>query len=125
MLFPALAAGLLMVVTLAAYYQALAIGVMSIIGPIFSLSVAVPVIVGLARGERPSPVQLAGVAIALGGVFLASREKSAGEQHTATSRASIGLALLSGTAYGFVMVLYAQGARWTRTGASPSHASPP
>jgi len=109
-LLPALAAGLLMVVTLAAYYQALAIGVMSIIGPIFSLSVAVPVIVGLVRGERPSAVQLAGIAIALGGIFLASREKSAGEQHRATSRASIGLALLSGTAYGFVMVFYAQGA---------------
>ena len=109
-LLPALAAGLLMVVTLAAYYQALAIGVMSIIGPILSLSVAVPVIVGLARGERPSPLQLAGIAIALGGVFLASREKSAGEHHTATNRASIGLALLSGTAYGFVMVFYAQGA---------------
>ena len=109
-LLPAFAAGLLMVVTLAAYYQALAVGVMSIIGPIFSLSVAVPVIVGLARGERPSALQLAGIAIALGGVFLASREKSAGEHHTATSRVSIGLALLSGTAYGFVMVFYAQGA---------------
>ena len=109
-LLPAFAAGLLMVVTLAAYYQALAIGVMSIIGPIFSLSIAVPVIVGLARGERPTAVQFTGIVIALGGVFLASREKSAGAHHKATSRASVGLALLSGTAYGFVMVFYAQGA---------------
>ena len=109
-LLPALASGLLMVVTLAAYYKALAVGVMSIIGPVFSLSVAVPVVVGLTRGERPSAVQLAGIAIALGGVVLASREKSAGEHHTATSRASVGLALLSGVAYGFVMVFYARGA---------------
>ena len=109
-LLPALGAGLLHVIALAAGYQALAIGVMSIIGPIFSLSVALPVIVGLAGGELPSALQLAGIGIALGGVLLSSREKSAGEHHQATSRASIWLAVLAAAAYGFVMVLYARGA---------------
>jgi len=110
-LLPSLAAGLLAVVSSAAYYQALAIGVMSIIGPIMSLSTAVPVIFGLASGERPSALQLAGIGIALGGVLTASREQSAGEHHQATSRASIWLAMLGAAAYGFVMVLYAQGAQ--------------
>ena len=110
-LLPALGAGLLTVVAIAAGYQALAIGVMSIIGPIFTLGAAVPVIVGLASGERPSAWQLAGIAIALGGVILASREKSAGEHHQATSRASILLAVLCAASYGFVMVLYAHGAQ--------------
>jgi drug/metabolite transporter (DMT)-like permease len=110
-LLPSLAAGLLSVVAIAASFQALAIGVMSIIGPIFTLGAAVPVIVGLASGERPSAWQLAGIAIALGGVILASREKSAGEHHQATSRASILLAVLCAVSYGFVMVLYAQGAQ--------------
>ena len=87
---PALAAGVLSVVSIAASYQALAIGVMCIIGPIISLSVIVPVVVGLAAGERPSVLQLAGIAVALGGVVLASREKSAGTCHQATSRASVG-----------------------------------
>ena len=116
-LVPAIAAGVLSVVSVAASYQALAIGVMCIIGPIISLSVAVPVIVGLAAGERPSVVQLAGIGIALGGVVLASREKSAGTCHQATSRASVGYAVLTAVVWGVVMVLYAKGgesdASWT------------
>jgi drug/metabolite transporter (DMT)-like permease len=109
-LLPALGAGLLTVVAVVAGYQALAIGVMSIIGPIVSLCAAVPVIVGLASGERPSELQLSGIAIALGGVILASRERSAGEHHQTTSKLSIALAVLAALAYGFVMVLYARGA---------------
>ncbi len=116
-LLPALAAGLLSVVSIAASYQALAIGVMCIIGPIISLSVAVPVVVGLAAGERPSALQLAGIAVALGGVVLASREKSAGTCHQSTSRASVGYAVLTAVVWGVVMVLYAKGgeadATWT------------
>lgn len=116
-LLPALAAGVLSVVSIAASYQALAIGVMCIIGPIISLSVAVPVVVGLAAGERPSALQLAGIAVALGGVVLASREKSAGTCHQATSRASVGYAVLTAVVWGVVMVLYAKGgesdASWT------------
>jgi drug/metabolite transporter (DMT)-like permease len=108
-LLPALAAGVLSVVTIAASYQALAIGVMCIIGPIISLSVAVPVIVGLAAGERPSVMQFAGIVIALGGVVLASRAKSAGARHQATSKASIVLAVVTAVVWGVVLVLYAKG----------------
>jgi uncharacterized membrane protein len=108
-LLPALVAGVLSVVSIAASYQALAIGVMCIIGPIISLSVAVPVVVGLASGERPSVLQLTGIAIALGGVVLASREKSAGTCHQSTSRASVGYAVLTAVVWGVVMVLYAKG----------------
>lgn len=109
-LLPSAGAGLLTVVAVLAGYRALAIGVMSIVAPIVSLCAAVPVIVGLARGERPSAPQLAGIAIALGGVLLASREKSAGEHHQATSRLSVALAALAALSYGFVMIFYAQGA---------------
>ena len=114
---PALAAGLLSVVSATASYQALAIGVMSIIGPIISLSVAVPVVVGLAAGERPSVLQLVGIVTAVCGVVLASREKSAGSTHQPTSRASVGYAVLTAVIWGVVMVLYAKGgetdASWT------------
>jgi drug/metabolite transporter (DMT)-like permease len=113
----AIAAGVLSVVSIAASYQALAIGVMCIIGPIISLSVAVPVVVGLATGERPSALQLAGIVVALGGVVLASREKSAGMYHQATSRASVWYAVATAVVWGVVMVLYARGgetdASWT------------
>jgi drug/metabolite transporter (DMT)-like permease len=110
-LLPALGAGLLGGVSVATYYQALAIGVMGIIGPVCSVGTAVPVIVGLASGERPSALQLAGIGMALGGVLLASRKKSAGEHHQATSKLSIALAVLSAMAFGFAMVFYAQGAQ--------------
>ena len=108
---PALSAGLLSAVSVVAGYQALAIGVMGIIGPVCSLGAAVPVIVGLASGERPSAPQQAGIGIALGGDLLASRKKSAGEHHEATSKLSIVLAVLSAVAFGLAMVFYAQGAQ--------------
>ena len=52
-------------------YRGLATGVMGVVAPIASTSVLVPVIVGLARGDRPGVWQLVGVAIAIGGVILA------------------------------------------------------
>jgi drug/metabolite transporter (DMT)-like permease len=109
-LLPSLGAGVLTVVAVVAGYRALAIGVMSIVGPIVSLCAAVPVIVGLARGERPSALQMAGIAIALGGVLLASQARSAGNHHQTTSKLSVVLAALAALAYGFVMVFYAQSA---------------
>lgn len=110
-LLPALGAGVFTAAASAAGFQALAVGVMSIVSPIVGLYAAVPVVVGLARGERPSALQLAGIGIALAGVILASRHKSAGEHHQATSRASIWLAVLAALAYGFMAVLFAQGAQ--------------
>ena len=44
----------------AAFYRALAIGTMSIVAPIASTGVALPVLVGLAAGDRPGPVRSAG-----------------------------------------------------------------
>jgi hypothetical protein len=119
-----LAAGVLSVVSIAASYQALAIGVMCIIGPIISLSVAVPVVVGLVAVERPSALQLTGIVIALGGVVLASREKSAGTCHQATSRASVGFAVLTAVVWGVVMVLYAKGGETDASGPSSSPGRP-
>ena len=47
---------------------------MSVVAPISATAAAVPVLVGLVEGERPSSLQIAGMAIALAGVILASRE---------------------------------------------------
>ena len=62
------------IIALGAFYRALAIGTMSVVAPISATAAAVPVLVGLAEGERPSSLQIAGMAIALAGVILASRE---------------------------------------------------
>lgn len=57
---------------LALYYRALAIGTMGVVSPIAALGVLVPVAVGLVDGERPTPLQVLGIALAIVGVVLAS-----------------------------------------------------
>lgn len=57
------------------FYRALALGTMSIVAPIVATSAIVPVLAGvLLDGERPGGLQWVGIAVALTGVVLASRE---------------------------------------------------
>jgi drug/metabolite transporter (DMT)-like permease len=73
-LAPAFVAGACQLVAIAALYRALAIGTMSVISPVSAGGAAMlPVIVGLATGERPGALQYAGMAAAFGGVVLATR----------------------------------------------------
>ena len=68
-----------------------------------------PVVVGLATGERPSAVQLAGIGAALAGVALVSREPSAGG---GTVRgAGVTLALVAALALGLQLVALDHAAR--------------
>lgn len=54
-------------------YRALAIGPMSVVAPLFPLGVLVPVVVGIASGDRPSWIQGVGAVAAISGCFLASK----------------------------------------------------
>jgi drug/metabolite transporter (DMT)-like permease len=67
-------AGVTTVVGLTALYRALAIGPMSVIAPISATGVLVPVIVGLASGDHPSPAQDLGIVLAIGGMLAVVRE---------------------------------------------------
>jgi drug/metabolite transporter (DMT)-like permease len=80
-----------------AYYRGMAVGAMSVVAPIAGLSAAVPVVFGLATGDRPSPPQIAGILLALVGVGLASREHQAGHGRVA---AGVGLALIAAIGFG-------------------------
>ena len=80
-----------------AYYRGMAVGAMSIVAPIAGISAVVPVTFGILTGERPSSWQLLGIAAALGGVFLASREPRHGGPRIA---AGVGLALLAAIGFG-------------------------
>jgi drug/metabolite transporter (DMT)-like permease len=80
-----------------AYYQGMRVGAMSIVAPIAGVSAIVPVTVGLASGDRPSPWQGAGIACALAGIFLASREPGRTERRLA---AGVGLALFAALGFG-------------------------
>ena len=100
----AAAAGLAGVCGLAAFYRGLATGKMSVVAPISSMAVLVPVAVGIATGDRPSAVQAVGAAIGIAGIALASRE-SADEAHDDRRvAAGVGLALLAGLGFGFFFV---------------------
>jgi drug/metabolite transporter (DMT)-like permease len=79
-----------------AYYRGMAVGAMSIVAPIAGISAAVPVVFGIATGDRPSLWQWLGIAAALCGVFLASREPGRGGKVAA----GVGLALLAAIGFG-------------------------
>jgi drug/metabolite transporter (DMT)-like permease len=66
------AAGIIATLSLAAFYRAMADAPMSLVAPITAGGAAVPVLVGIARGEHLGPLQLAGIAVTLIGIVLAS-----------------------------------------------------
>jgi len=71
-LLPGVIAGCGSVVAISSLYKALAIGKMSIVAPISAAYPIVPVVYGLMAGERPSTLQLAGMALIFAGVVVAS-----------------------------------------------------
>jgi drug/metabolite transporter (DMT)-like permease len=97
------AAGILGAVGLAALYRALAIGRMSIVAPTAALSGIVPLAWGLARGDHPSAVQAAGIALAVLGVVLASRSLDDGTPRRMA--VGVGLALIAAVTLGVLVVL--------------------
>jgi drug/metabolite transporter (DMT)-like permease len=80
-----------------AFYRGMAVGAVSVVAPIAGVSAILPVIVGIASGERPSALSAAGIGCALVGVFLASREPNEGGAKVA---AGVGLALLAAIGFG-------------------------
>jgi len=101
----ALAAGLVGIAGLAAFYRGLAIGTMSIVAPIAATGVALPVVVGLIGGDNPGPVRSVGLACAVVGVVLASREDDEGPADARQQRLSIMLAVVAGLGFGSYFVL--------------------
>ncbi|MGW0869027.1 EamA family transporter [Streptomyces sp. NPDC002740] len=98
----AVAAGLVGPVALFSFYKALALGPMGVVSPLATLSVAVPVSVGLVLGERPGPVQAAGIAVAVIGVVLAGGPQLRGAP---VQRQAVLLTLVAALGFGTVFVL--------------------
>jgi drug/metabolite transporter (DMT)-like permease len=94
----AAAGGIASVLALAAFYQGMALGSVSVVATIGALGVLVPVSVGLAQGEDPAVVQLVGAAIAIVGVVLVAREPD--PEWRAANRTAIGLAALAALGFG-------------------------
>lgn len=100
------AAGIFGALGLIAVYRCLARGPMSIVAPTTALSAsAVPILVGLVRGERPGAAALAGIAIAFVAVTLITRESPApGTRSPRFSATVLGPAIGAGAILGFFFV---------------------
>jgi drug/metabolite transporter (DMT)-like permease len=96
-------AGSVGILGLFAFYRALAIGSMGIVGPISATGAVVPLAYGLARGERPSTLQLLGVALAVVGVVAASLEVR-GALDGRRVGAGVGFALLAALGFGSSLI---------------------
>jgi drug/metabolite transporter (DMT)-like permease len=99
------AAGL---IGIAAMYRGMAVGAVSIVAPISATGAALPVIFGLLRGEHATVLQLAGMALALVGIVLASRasdDSGSGERKLASG---VGFAALAALGFGGFFVLIHQ-----------------
>jgi drug/metabolite transporter (DMT)-like permease len=110
----AIAAAVVGVVALVGFYAALADGTMGVVAPIAALGVVVPVVVGVAQGDRPSIWQGVGLALAVVGVVLASGPEVRGGRPSGGSRPLL-LAGLAAVGFGTVIVCVAHGARSSTT----------
>jgi drug/metabolite transporter (DMT)-like permease len=81
-----------------ALYSGLSIGAMAIVAPVSAMSPAVPLIADVAQGKTPQTLQLIGMAVAVTGVVILSRDSGKG---TATRfAAGFGLALVAALCFG-------------------------
>ena len=95
-----LAAGAGNAAGLAAFYRAASVGPLSIVAPIGSTGAALPVIVGLARGEPVGEAGLAGILLAVSGVAMASRRREADRREHEDLPQALLLSIVSAMAFG-------------------------
>lgn len=95
------ASGVAGIAGLTAFYRGLAVGAMAVVAPISATAAVIPVVVGIATGDRPSALQLAGLVLALVGVVFVSREEPGGGGFQAASGVAAGAGLALAAAVGF------------------------
>jgi drug/metabolite transporter (DMT)-like permease len=112
-----------------AFYRALAGGRMSVVAPVSAVTaVGIPVLWAVVAGDRPAPVQVAGIVVAFAAIVLVSQERAeapapvgegptphaahvdeVGEERRRLSpRAAVLLALLSGVLFAPLFLFYDQ-----------------
>jgi drug/metabolite transporter (DMT)-like permease len=89
----------------ALFYRGLSLGSMSVVAPIAALlSAAVPVMVGVGSGERPSVAAVTGIGMALVAVTMVSRERPGSASERALRLLPLLLAIGAGVAFGLFFV---------------------
>jgi len=98
----AVAAGIVAGVGAVAYYAALKRGAASILAPLAASGLVVPVLVGVARGERAATLAAAGTALLLGGVALLAGARGAGGVRA--DRVALALGAVGAACFGLYFV---------------------
>jgi drug/metabolite transporter (DMT)-like permease len=102
----AASAGLAGAVGIASLYAGLARGNAALVSPVAAvLSAALPLMVSLLAEGLPAPLRMAGLVIAVPGIWLVARSVASDQ---GTARAGLGLAVIAGTGFAGFFVLIAQ-----------------
>jgi drug/metabolite transporter (DMT)-like permease len=89
-------------------YYGLAVGRVSVVAPVTAVcSITIPVLVAIGLGERPGPLALAGIGVAIASVALISRHDDPAGKPQGHDR-SLTIALASGVAIGAFLVCLAR-----------------
>ena len=90
-------------------FRGLARGRMAVVAPLSAVGAAVlPLVVALATGERPSALDLLGIAVALPGIWLVSSSDSSHGSGAAAVSSGTGDGLVAGVGFGVMFVALAQ-----------------
>jgi drug/metabolite transporter (DMT)-like permease len=99
------AAGVVGTLSLTAFYRAMATAPMSLVAPITAAGASIPVLVGMVRGEHLSVLQLAGIAVTLAGIVLASGPEL--RSGVVVRRKALGFAIGAAVGFGVAYTLLA------------------
>jgi drug/metabolite transporter (DMT)-like permease len=101
----ALLAGVVTGFGVATFFRALAVGEIGVVAPIVAAGAAVPVVVGFARGERPSAAASIGVVLAIIGVVAMVSAPSAEPRPASNARLAMRLSAFASVALGTYYVI--------------------
>jgi drug/metabolite transporter (DMT)-like permease len=112
----AVLAGLAGLMGLVSFYTALASGTMGVVAPIASLGAAVPVVLGVVAGERPSGLAYVGMVVAVAGAALASGPELTRGGPVRTLLRPLLLAMVAAVGFGLALYFLNRGARGSLLG---------
>lgn len=109
----AVGAGVVGLLSVSAFYRALATGTMGVVAPLAATGVVVPLVVGLLQGGTTSRLQVLGLVLAVVAtvaVTASGSEPATDDARSPAERTPLVLAVVSGMGFGFVTVAIGEGA---------------
>lgn len=101
-------AGVFNALALVTFFSAARVGPISVVAPVGATGGAVPVLVAIALGERPSSWQLVGIPLAVLGVALAAARGAPPQDAPVEKRAGLLLSLSAALTFGVFLTLLAE-----------------